>query len=60
MNIQDNKKKDMRQAKALSYFLPRKGLEEADPAKGWVKKCPVDTFLGRGRVQRSQGAADRL
>ena len=46
-NIRPNTK-NKRGLKALSYFLPRKGLKEADPAKGWVKKCPVDTFLGRG------------
>ena len=26
------------------------GLEESDPPEGRVKKCPVDTFLARGRV----------
>ena len=26
------------------------GFEEGDPAEGWVKKCPVDTFLARGRI----------
>ena len=27
-----------------------KGFEEAGPTAGGVKKCPVDTFLGRGRI----------
>ena len=26
------------------------GLVEAGPCEARVKKCPVDTFLGRGRV----------
>ena len=26
------------------------GLEESGPPAGRVKKCPVDTFLARGRV----------
>ena len=36
----------------LLFFCPRKGLEEAGPAVGWVTKCPGDTLLGRGRVHR--------
>ena len=34
------------------YFFWRrvKGFEEAGPTEGRVKKCPVDTFLGRGRI----------
>ena len=28
------------------------GLEESGPPEGRVKKCPVDTFLARGRVPR--------
>jgi len=26
------------------------GFEEAGPCEAGVKKCPVDTFLGRGRI----------
>ena len=32
----------------LSFFRVVMGLEEGDLAEGWVKKCPVDTFLARG------------
>jgi hypothetical protein len=32
------------------------GLEEVGTAAGGAKKCPVDTFLDRGRVHRSQSA----
>ena len=34
------------------YFFWRrvKGFEEAGPTEGRVKKCQVDTFLGRGRI----------
>ena len=35
------------------------GLEEAGPAVGWAKKCPGDTFLGRGRVHRRKTASRR-
>ena len=38
----------------LFYFALRAGLEEAGPAEGWAKKCPGDTFLGRGRVHSRQ------
>ena len=33
------------------------GLEESGPPEGRVKKCPVDTFLARGRVPFSSGAS---
>jgi len=30
------------------------GFEEAGPIAGGAKKCPVDTFLGRGRIPWSK------
>ena len=35
------------------------GLEESGPTEGRVKKCPVDTFLARGRVPGDPAAARR-
>ncbi len=32
------------------------GLEEGGTTSGGAKKCPVDTFLARGKVHRQQGA----
>ena len=34
----------------LHFLILRAGLEEGGLAAGKVKKCPVDTFLARGRV----------
>ena len=39
----------------LALFGIDAGLEEGDLAAGKVKKCPVDTFLARGRVPLSCG-----
>lgn len=36
-----------------------KGFEEAGPTAGGVKKCPVDTFLGRGRIHVHPAASRR-
>jgi len=36
-----------------------KGFEEAGPTEGRVKKCPVDTFLGRGRIHVHPAASHR-
>ena len=33
-------------------FLLELGIRKAGPTEGGVKKCPGDTFLGRGRVHR--------
>jgi hypothetical protein len=35
------------------------GFEESGPTAGRVKKCPGDTFLARGRIQRSAAAVRR-
>ena len=35
------------------------GFEESGPPEGWVKKCPVDTFLARGRIHGTQAAAPK-
>ena len=32
----------------MGFFLWIMGFEERGPPVGWVKKCPVDTFLARG------------
>ena len=32
------------------FFVPVTGIEEAGLTEGRAKKCPVDTFLGRGRI----------
>ena len=39
----------------LFWWRQQIGLEEGGLATGKAKKCPVDTFLARGRVH---GAAD--
>ena len=36
----------------LIFYGMDTGLEESGPPEGRVKKCPVDTFLARGRVPR--------
>ena len=41
----------------LIFYGMDMGLEESGPPKGRVKKCPVDTFLARGRVPFSSGAS---
>ena len=35
------------------------GIRKSGPTEGRVKKCPVDTFLARGRIQRSMAAVRR-
>ena len=35
------------------------GFEESGPPEGWVKKCPVDTFLARGRIPSPADASSR-
>ena len=40
-------------------FFARTGIEEAGLAAGGAKKCPVDTFLGRGRFLVFPAAARR-
>ena len=44
----------------LFFGTPEEGLEEGGLAAGKAKKCPVDTFLARGRVLRSESAAEWL
>ena len=43
------------------YFFWRRvrGFEEAGPTEGRVKKCPGDTFLGRGRIHVYPAASRR-
>ena len=50
--------KNKRGLKALSYFLPRKGLEEGGTAAGGAKNMPVTYFLARGRVLHIPDASD--
>ena len=42
-----------------SFFVSPTGIEEAGLAAGGAKKCPVDTFLGRGRFHVFPAAARR-
>ena len=35
------------------------GFEESGPTVGKVKKCPVDTFLARGRIHRHPDASGK-
>jgi len=35
------------------------GIRRGRPTAGGVKKCPVDTFLGRGRIHRIPTASGR-
>ena len=44
----------------LALFGIDAGLEEGDLAAGKVKKCPVDTFLARGRVPWVCGHRQKL
>ena len=44
-----NKKKDTPWG-VLLFLGGQQGFEEAGPTVSGVKKCPVDTFLGRGRI----------
>ena len=41
----------------MSSFFTRTGIEETGPTAGRVKKCPGDTFLGRGRFHSFMSAA---
>jgi hypothetical protein len=34
----------------MGFFLWIMGFEERGTPEGWAKKCPVDTFLARGRI----------
>ena len=43
----------------MSSFFARTGIEEAGLAAGGAKKCPGDTFLGRGRFHVFPAAARR-
>ena len=38
--------------------MTRTGIEEAGPCAARVKKCPVDTFLGRGNRARAPPGAE--
>ena len=40
----------LRFAEGFFYGVDDKGVEEGGPTEGRVKKCPVDTFLARGRL----------
>ena len=55
MRPKTNKRGDTQRVSPLLFRASHgKGLEEAGPAEGWARKCPVDTFLGRGRVHSRQ------
>ena len=41
----------------VSSFFARTGIEEGDLGAAKVKKCPVDTFLARGRFHWAVTAA---
>ena len=43
----------------LFFSVADMGFEESGPTVGRAKKCPVDTFLARGRIQRSAAAVRR-
>ncbi len=44
----------------LDFLMLELGLEEGDLAVGEVTKCPVDTWLARGRVYGFLNAGDSL
>ena len=41
-------------------FFDEVGFEEAGHTDGGAKKCPVDTFLGRGRIHVHPDASVRM
>ena len=43
--------------KGTLSFYARGGTRKSDPTVGRVRKCPVDTFLARGRVLQIQDAS---
>ena len=47
-------------APARVLFLWRRcGIRKGDPGKARVNKCPVDTYLARGRIPAFRGAVRR-
>ena len=56
--VRVTKKESSSERMSFLFCLPV-GIEEAGPTVGGVKKCPVDTFLGRGRFLRIGDASRR-
>ena len=53
-------KKDSQPFGWLCFFVIVHGLEEGGDGEAIVKKCPVDTYLARGRVHGWQAASGRM
>jgi len=55
-------KRSQQAVRALGCFfvLAKVGFEEGGDAKGGAKKCPVDTFLARGKIHGTGNAPERV